>query len=138
LILRHLETEGDLQQWRRSIAEYQTLEGYNEFHREATKQRLNGTHDRASGENDSNKAHKEYVKYMFPDKHLESLSTSLAAFKKDLQFARRWAIMVQGYVENNGCRVPGLRVGFFLCASTEIKKKMCAGICCIGSLVDMC
>jgi hypothetical protein len=129
LILRHLETEDDLQQWRRSIAEYQTLEGYNEFHREATKQRLSGMQVRASGENDNNKAHKEYVKHMFPDKHPESLSTTLAAFKKDLQFARRWAIWVQGYVEKkDGLGVPGLSVGVFLVAGPEIKRMMCARI----------
>jgi hypothetical protein len=128
LILRHLETEDDLQQWRRSIAEYQTLEGYNEFHREATKQRLSGTQGRASGENDNNRAHKEYMKHLFPDKHLEGLSTTLAAFKKDLQFAQRWAIWVQGYVEENDeRRVPGLSVGVFLVAGPEIKKMMCGG-----------
>jgi hypothetical protein len=54
LILRQLETEDDLQQWRRSIAEYQTLKGYNEFYCEATKQRLSGTQVRAPGENDNN------------------------------------------------------------------------------------
>ena len=31
LILRKLETEDDLQQWRRFVAEYRTLEDYNEF-----------------------------------------------------------------------------------------------------------
>jgi uncharacterized short protein YbdD (DUF466 family) len=82
-----LETKDDLHQWRRSIAEYQTLEGYNEFHYEATKQRLSGMQVRESGENDNNKAYKEYVKHMFPDIHPEGLSTTLAAFKKDLQFA---------------------------------------------------
>jgi hypothetical protein len=41
---------------------------------------------------------------MFPDKKPESLSTTLAAFKKDLQFARRWAILVQGYVEKKDGR----------------------------------
>ena len=129
LILRHLETEDDLHLWRRSIAEYQTLKGYNGFHREATKQRLSGMQVRESGENDNNKAHKEYVKHMFPDIRPEDLSTTLAAFKKDLQFARRWEIWVQGYVEEKDKRkVPGLSVGVFLVAGPEIKRMMCARI----------
>jgi hypothetical protein len=36
---------------------------------------------------------------MFPDGHPETLLTAPAALKKDLQFARRWAIWVEGYVE---------------------------------------
>jgi hypothetical protein len=66
---------------------------------------------------------------MFPDKHPEGLSTTLAAFKKDLRFARRWAIWVQGYVEKkDGRGVPGLSVGVFLVAGPEIKRIMCARI----------
>jgi hypothetical protein len=73
--------------------------------------------------------------HMFPDKHLEDLSTTLAAFKKDFQFARRWAIWVQGYVEKkDGRGIPGLSVGVFLVAGPGIKKMMCARI----SLVDLC
>jgi hypothetical protein len=128
LILRKLETEDDLRHWRRFVAEYRTLEGYNDFHREATKQRINCTQARASGENDNNKAHKEYVKHMFPDKHLNDLSTEQAALKKDLQFARRWAILVEGYVEKKGGLVPGLSVGVVLLVGLEIKKRMCERI----------
>ena len=81
----------------------------------------------APGENDNNKAHKDYVKHMFLDKHPADLSTTLAVFKRDLQFARRWAIWVQGYVEKKDDRgVPGLSVGAFLVAGPEIKRMMCA------------
>ena len=123
LILRKLERDDDLQQWRRFVAEYRTLEGYNEFHRQATKQRINGTQARGSGENDNNKAHKEYVKHMFPDGHPETLLAALAALKKDLQFARRWAIWVEGYDKKDGL-VPGLGVGVGLLVGLEIKKRM--------------
>ncbi|KAH6668373.1 hypothetical protein B0J14DRAFT_600566 [Halenospora varia] len=124
LILRKLETDDDLQQWRRFVAEYQTLEGYSEFHRQATKQRINGTQARGSGENDNNKAHKEYVKHIFPDGHPETLLAAPAALKKDLQFARRWAIWVEGYVEKNDGLVPGLGVGVGLLVGMEIKKRI--------------
>jgi len=128
LILRKLDTDDDLQQWRRFVAEYRTLEGYNEFHRQATKQRINGTQARGSGENDNNKAHKEYVKHMFPDRHPETLLAAPAALKKDLQFARRWAIWVEGYDEKKDGLVPGLGVGVGLLVGLEIKKRMCGWI----------
>jgi hypothetical protein len=66
---------------------------------------------------------------MFPDKHPEGLSTTLAAFKRDLQFAWRWEILVEGYVEKDSRGVPSHGVGVFLSARPEIKKRMCAGIC---------
>jgi hypothetical protein len=75
---------------------------------------------------------------MFLDKHLEGLSTTLATFKKDLQFAQRWAILVLGYADRDGHWVSSLSVGVFLGASLKIKKKMCVGIYSRGSLVDMC
>jgi hypothetical protein len=128
LILRKLETDDDLQQWRRFVAEYRTLEGYNEFHHQATKQRINGTQARGSGENDNNKAHKEYVKHIFPDSHSETLLAAPAALKKDLQFARRWAIWVEGYDEKKDGPVPGLGVGVGLLIGPEIKKRMCGWI----------
>ena len=123
LILRYLQKEGDLQQWRRSIAEYQTVKGYDEFRCEVTKQRLSGIQVRAPGENDSNKAHKVYVKHMFPDICLEELRTTQAAFKQDLQFGRRWKIFAEGCVaEGDDPGVPGLSTGVFLLAGSEIMK----------------
>jgi hypothetical protein len=124
LILRKLETDDDLRHWRRFVAEYRTLEGYNEFHRQATKQRVNGTQARGTGENDNNKAHKEYVKHMFPDGDPETLLAASAALKKDLQLARRWAIWVEGYDEKKNGLVPGLGVGVGLLVGPEIKTRM--------------
>ncbi|KAH6704131.1 hypothetical protein BKA61DRAFT_617941 [Leptodontidium sp. MPI-SDFR-AT-0119] len=123
LILRKLEKDNDLQQWRRFVAEYRILEGYNEFHREATRQRINGTQARGSGENNNNKAHKEYVKHMFLDGDPETLLAAPAALKRDLQLARRWAIWVEGYEEKDGL-VPGLGVGVGLIVGPEIKKRI--------------
>lgn len=134
LILRKLETDDDLQQWRRFVAEYRTLEGYHEFHRQAATQRINGTQARGSGENDNNKAHKEYIKHMFPDGHPETLLAT-PALKKDLQFARRWAIWIEGYDEKRDGLVPGLGVGVGLLVGLEMKKRMCGWIS-WGSLND--
>jgi len=80
--LAKVERDDDLQQWRRFVAEYRTLEGYIEFHREATRQRINSTKARGSGENDNNKAHKEYLKHMFPDGDPETLLAAQVALQK--------------------------------------------------------
>jgi hypothetical protein len=66
---------------------------------------------------------------MFPDKRPADLSTALGAFKGDLQFARRWAIWVQGHDEKkDDCRIPGLGIRVFLVAGPEIKRMICARI----------
>jgi len=107
------------------MAEYKTLEGYNKFHREETRQKFNSMQARGNGENNNNKANKEYMKYMFPDYSPELFSEAKAALKYDLQFARRWAILINGFVESDGTKIPGLGVGVFLVHGPEIKKKMC-------------
>src|SRR5205814_6384140 len=104
--------EDELHPWRRFVAEYKTLEGYNEFHRETTRRKINDMQTRESGENDKNRAHKEYVRHMFPDTSPKSFSAALAALKKDLQFARRWAIFVDGFSEKkDGPKIAGLGAG---------------------------
>jgi len=139
LILRYLQKEGDLQQWRRSIAEYQTVKGYDEFRYEVTKQRLSGIQVRAPGQNDSNTAHKVYVRYMFPEIRPEELPTTQAALKQDLQFGRRWKIFADGCVaEGDDLEVPALSTGIFLLAGSEIMKMMCARSCSGSSLVNLC
>jgi hypothetical protein len=65
---------------------------------------------------------------MFPDGHPETLLAASAALKKDLQFARRWAIWVEGYDEKKDGRVPGLGIGVSLLIGLEIKKRMCGWI----------
>ncbi len=129
LILRHLETKDELYPWRRFVAEYKTLEGYNEFHREATRRRINDMQARESGENDNNRAHKEYVRHMFPDISPKLFSAALAALKKDLQCAQRWAILVDSFTEKrDGSKMTSLGAGVGLVHGPEIKKRMCAEI----------
>ena len=66
---------------------------------------------------------------MFPDGDPETLLAAPAALKKYLQFARRWAIWVQGYIEKkDDLVVPGLGVGVVLLVGLEIKKRMCGWI----------
>ena len=126
IILRQLENEDELHPWRRFVAEYKTLEGYNEFRRETTRQKFSHMQTRATGENDKNRANKEYVKYLFPDHSPQLFSKAKAALKNDLQFARRWAILIDGFVGKEGSKVTGLGRGIFLVHGPEIRKKMYA------------
>jgi hypothetical protein len=66
--------------------------------------------------------------HLFPDGHPKTLLAAPAALKKDLQFARRCAIWVEGYVEKKDCLVPGLGVGVGLLVGPEIKMRMCGWI----------
>lgn len=61
LILRHMEIEDNLHQWRRSIAEKGNLGGHNTFFTEAQANQRAGKHTRRSGERTSSKAHMEYL-----------------------------------------------------------------------------
>lgn len=65
------------------MAEYKTLEGYNKFHREVTRQKLNGMQTRGSGENNNNRTNKEYVRHMFLDHSPKLLSEAKVALKHD-------------------------------------------------------
>ena len=64
LILRHLDVEDDLHQWRRSIAEMRNLDGYASFFAEARAKQGIHKQRRQSGESNSNKAHKEYLAHI--------------------------------------------------------------------------
>jgi hypothetical protein len=102
LILRHLDVEDDLHQWRRSIAEMRNLDGYTSFFAEAqAKQRIH-KHTRQSGESNSNKAHKEYLAHIYTDRTPQDYERVKQALKKDLRHGRRWLILVDGFVTDSG------------------------------------
>jgi hypothetical protein len=72
LILRHLQINDDLHQWRRSIAEVRNLNGYRTFFAE-----------------NSNRAYKEYIAHIFAGRAPEDFEKAKETFKKDLQYGRR-------------------------------------------------
>jgi hypothetical protein len=49
------------------MAKYKTLEDYNEFHREETRQKFNNIQARENNKNNNNRTNKKYMKYIFPD-----------------------------------------------------------------------
>jgi hypothetical protein len=61
LILRQLNIEDDLHQWRRSIAEIRNLEGYLAFLAEVSRQRTTRKQVRQRGEKDTDRARKDYT-----------------------------------------------------------------------------
>ena len=89
LILRHLDVEDDLHQWRRSIAEMRNLDGYASFFAEARAKQGIHKQTRQSGESNSNKAHKEYLAHIYADRTPKDYERVKQAVKKDLRHGRR-------------------------------------------------
>jgi len=85
LILRHLDVEDDLHQWRRSIGEMRNLDGYTSFFTEVQAKQIIHKHTRQSGESNSNKAHKEYLAHIYADRTPQDYERVKQALKKDLR-----------------------------------------------------
>lgn len=124
LILRHLDVEDDLHQWRRSIGEMRNLDGYTSFFAEAQAKQMIHKHTRQSGESNSNKAHKEYLAYIYADRIPQDYERVKQALKKDLRHGRRWSILVDGFVADSGDSIPGLGLGLLLLCGPAIARKM--------------
>ncbi|KAK3170217.1 hypothetical protein OEA41_009603 [Lepraria neglecta] len=89
LILRHLDIEDDLHQWRRSIAERRNLNGYNTFLTEAKAKLRTERSTRWSGERSSSQAHTEYLARIYSDRTLKDYKRAKQGFQKDLRHGRR-------------------------------------------------
>lgn len=89
LILRHLDVEHDLHQWRRSIAEMRNLDGYTSFFAETQAKQKTHRQVRQRGESNSNKAHKEYIAYLYADRIPRDYKRAKESLKKDLRHGRR-------------------------------------------------
>jgi hypothetical protein len=124
LILRHLQIEDDLHQWRRSIAEIGNLEGYRAFLAEASCQRTIHRQVRQRGENDNNRAHKDYISHIFAGRAPDGFEKAREALKKDLRYGRRWSILVDGFIDDDNVTIPGLGSGVLLLCGPSFKNKM--------------
>jgi hypothetical protein len=65
---------------------------------------------RQTGETNSQKAHKEYLAYIYADRSPKDFDKAKQSLKTNLQFGRRWSILVEGFVDK-GDVVPGLGLG---------------------------
>jgi hypothetical protein len=68
-------------------------------------------------------AHKDYLAYIYTDRAPRDFEKAKRALKKNLEFGRRWAILVNGYV-NGDVKMPGLGLGVLLICGPSVKKKM--------------
>jgi len=89
LILRHLQIEDDLHQWRQSIAKIRNLEDYRAFLTKINYQRTTLQQVRQRGERDSNTAHKKYISHIFAGRGFKDFEKAKQAFKKNLRYSRR-------------------------------------------------
>jgi len=79
---------------------------------------------RQSEESNSNKAHKEYLAHIYADRNPQNYERVKQALKKDLRYERRWSILVDDFVANNGDSIPGLGRGLLLLCGPAVAKKM--------------
>jgi len=124
LILRHLDIEDDLHQWRRSIAERRNLDGYNAFFTEAQAKQKVGMYIRQRGERSSSKAHTDYLAHIYADRTPNDYKRVKQGLQKDLRNGRRWSILIDGFVTDEGNSMPGLGLGFLLLCGPATARKM--------------
>lgn len=101
------------------------LDGYASFFAEARAKQGIHKQTRQSGESNSNKAHKEYLAYIYADRTPKDYERIKQALKKDLRYKRRWSILVDGFIADNGDSIPGLLV----CGPAVAKKESYAHTC---------
>lgn len=134
LILRHLNIEDDLHQWRRSIAERRNLNGYSSFFAETQAKHRTEKHTRQSGVKTSSAAHKEYLAHIYADRTPKDYKRVKQGLKKDLRYGRRWSILLDGFVTDDGNTISGLGLGFLLlCGPTTARKMLSALFHTIGN-----
>jgi hypothetical protein len=124
LILDHLGTEDDLYLWRRSIAEINNLNSYRAFFTETEGEMKRKKPTRRTGEPNSQKAHKEYLAYIYADRSPKDFDKAKQSLKTNLEFGRRWSILVEGFGGEGDVVVPGLGLGALLLCGPSIRKKM--------------
>ena len=68
-------------------------------------------------------AHKEYLAHIYADRTPKDYERVKQALKKDLRHGRRWSILVDGFVADNGDSIPGLGLGLLLLCGPAVAKK---------------
>ena len=124
LVLRYLNMKHDLYQWRRSIAELRNLNGYTSFLVEAQAKQRICTKKRSREEINSNKAHQEYLAHIYADRTPRNYQRIKRAFKKNLRHGRRWSILINNFLADDGNVIPRLGSEFLLLCETTAASKM--------------
>ncbi|KAK3177146.1 hypothetical protein OEA41_008474 [Lepraria neglecta] len=124
LILRHLAVDHDLLQWRPSTAETRNLTWYVSFLAEAQTRQKSSKHVGRRGENNSNKAHTQYLAHIYADRTPKDYKRAKEDPKKDLRYGRRWSILKESFVTDEEDVVLGLGLDFLLLCGPSMAKRM--------------
>ena len=66
---------------------------------------------RRTGETNGQKAHKEYLVHIYTGRASEDFDKARKSLKRNLEFGRRWSVLVDGFVDEGDIIVPGLGLG---------------------------
>ena len=100
------------------------LDEYNTFFTEAQANQRAGKYIRRSGEISSSKAHMEYLAYIYADRTSKDYKRAKQGLQKNLRNGRRWLILIDGFVTNDGNSIPGLGLEFLLLCGPATARKM--------------
>ena len=89
------------------------LNDYTRFFIEIRARQRPLKYTRQSGEKRSSKAHEEYLAHIYADRDPKDHNSAQQALK-DLPNERRWSILVDGFVTDDGEMIPGFGLGLLL------------------------
>ena len=75
------------------------------------------------GENNSNKAHRQYLAHIYADRTPKDYKRAKEYPKKDLRHGRQWSILKESFVTDEDV-VLGLGLGFLLLCGPSMAKRM--------------
>jgi hypothetical protein len=96
------------------------LNGYEVFVTEAEAQVKQGSRACRSRETTSQMAHKDYLAHIYADRAPRDFEKAKRALKKNLEFGRRWTILVDGYVDGD-VKMSGLGLSILLVCGPSVK-----------------
>ena len=113
------------------------LDDYTSFFAKAqAKQRIH-KHTRQSGENNNNKTHKKYLAHIYANRISQDYERVKQALKKNLRHKRRWLILVDKFVIDNGNSIPRLGLELLLLCEPAVARKMLYAHLCKENLLTL-
>ncbi|KAH8197458.1 hypothetical protein TruAng_008389 [Truncatella angustata] len=106
-----------LTSWRRAVAQYRTLQRFEQLVEEIKESQAGGG---GRGATVINRAHNEYLKKTCPDASPDEPTRCKKKLDVNLRFARRWNILIQGPAKDGKPNICGLGEGIILAATPEV------------------
>jgi len=66
----------------------------------------------------------EYLAHIYADRTPKDYKRAKQGLQKDLRNERRWSILIDGFVTDDGNSIPGLGLGFLLLCGPATVRKM--------------